>query len=60
MQDGQANLGCDMLGCNEVDVVYPAHVLQLHEPLGKLLGRKIETIALVGYVVVLDIDLAHI
>jgi hypothetical protein len=48
-----------MLGCNEVDVVYPAHVLQLHEPLGKLLGRKIETIALVGYVVVLDIDLAH-
>jgi hypothetical protein len=39
--------------------VYPAHVLQLHEPLGELLRSEIETVALVGYVMVLDTALAH-
>jgi hypothetical protein len=60
MQDGQADLRHNMLGCNEVDVVDPAHVLQLDEPLGELLGREIETVALVGYVVILGTALAHL
>jgi hypothetical protein len=43
-----------MLGCNEVDVVYPAHVLQLHVPLGELLRCEVKAVALVGDVVVLQ------
>jgi hypothetical protein len=43
-----------MLVCNEVDVVYVAHVLQLYVPLGELLRYEVETVALVGDVVVLQ------
>jgi hypothetical protein len=57
VQNRQADLGHDMLGCNEVDVVNPAHVLQLQEPLGELLRCEIEAVALVSYIMVLDTTL---
>ena len=43
-----------MLGCNEVNVVYAAHVLQLHVPLGELFRCEVKSVALVGDVVVLQ------
>jgi hypothetical protein len=38
VQDREDDLGYDVLGCNEVDIVYAADVLEFDVPLGELLG----------------------
>lgn len=47
-----------MLGSHKVDIVHAAQVLQLYKPLRKLLGGKIESVLLVGDVMVLTADAA--
>jgi len=47
-QDGEDDLGHDVLGRDEVDVVHAADVLELEVPLGELFGGQVEAVALVG------------
>lgn len=49
-----------MLWRDEIDVVDIANLLKLQVPFGKLLGRKIEAVPLVGNVMVLAEDAAEV
>jgi hypothetical protein len=55
VKDGENDLRHDVLGRDEVDVVYIAHILKLDVPFSKTFGCKIETVALVCYIVVLTL-----
>ena len=60
VQHGKHNLGNHMLRGDQVDIMYLAHLLQLHVPLGQLFRRGVEPIALMRDVVVLAEDAAEV
>lgn len=60
VQYGQHNLRHHMLRRDQVDIVYLAHILQLHVPLGQLLRCRVEAVALVRDVVVLAEDAVEV